>query len=181
MTVPVWCFKRPLQPILLPSMTVCPLFESAYKEEQLRQHGIESLRVIFFNHSFCSQNKTCGANNLLQDYRKGNFKGTSNDDERDIFENVTFSIVDLVKNVTIRFPMKRNNKMGERRKKTVQPQDIKSREIKYLNMGKCFEIQLDQFNEPLGYIEFYFKKSGYIYVNSEGQFHNRDSFSKVGV
>ena len=122
---------------------------------------------------------TCGANNLLQDYRKGNFKGTSNDDERDIFENVTFSIVDLVKNVTIRFPMKRNNKKGERRKKTVQPQDIKSREIKYLNMGKCFEIQLDQFNEPLGYIEFYFKKSGYIYVNSEGQFHNRDSFSKV--
>ena len=124
---------------------------------------------------------TCGAKNLLQDYRKGNFKGTSNDDERDIFENVTFSIVDLVKNVTIRFPMRRNNKRGERRKKTVQPQDIKSREIKYLNMGKCFEIQLDQFNEPLGYIEFYFKKSGYIYVNSEGQFHNRDSFSKVGA
>ena len=48
----VWCFKRPLQPILLPSMTVCPLFETAYKEDQLRQHGIESLRVIFFNSQF---------------------------------------------------------------------------------------------------------------------------------
>ena len=52
LTFHVWCFKRPLQPILLPSMTVCPLFETAYKEDQLRQHGIESLRVIFFNSQF---------------------------------------------------------------------------------------------------------------------------------
>ena len=88
---------------------------------------------------------------------------------------------DIVENVTIRFPMKRQNKIGERRKKTVKPKDISSREIRYRNMGKCFEIKLDQFGEPLGYIEFYLKMSGYIYVNSEGQFHNRDSFSKVEV
>ena len=99
--------------------------------------------------------------------------------ERDIFEDVTFSIDDIVENVTIRFPMKRNNTLGERRSKTVKPKDINFREIRYRNMGKCFEISLDQFGEPLGYIEFYLKMSGYIYVNSEGQFHNRDSFSKV--
>ena len=77
--------------------------------------------------------------------------------------------------------MKRNNTKGERRKRTVKPENITTREIRYLNMGKCFEINLDQFDEPLGYIEFYLKMSGYIYVNSEGQFHNRDSFSKVEV
>ena len=116
-----------------------------------------------------------------QEYRGGNFKGNSTKDEREIFEDVTFSMDDIVENVTIRFPMKRQNKIGERRKKTVKPKDISSREIRYRNMGKCFEIKLDQFGEPLGYIEFYLKMSGYIYVNSEGQFHNRDSFSKVEV
>ena len=102
-------------------------------------------------------------------------------DEREIFEKVTFSFNDIVENITIRFPMKRNNTKGERRKRTVKPENIPTREIRYLNMGKCFEINLDQFDEPLGYIEFYLKMSGYIYVNSEGQFHNRDSFSKVEV
>ena len=102
-------------------------------------------------------------------------------DERKIFEKVTFSFNDIVENITIRFPMKRNNTKGERRKRTVKPENITTREIRYLNMGKCFEINLDQFDEPLGYIEFYLKMSGYIYVNSEGQFHNRDSFSKVEV
>ena len=101
--------------------------------------------------------------------------------ERKIFEKVTFSLNDIVENITIRFPMKRNNTKGERRKRTVKPENIPTREIRYLNMGKCFEINLDQFDEPLGYIEFYLKMSGYIYVNSEGQFHNRDSFSKVEV
>ena len=94
---------------------------------------------------------------------------------------MTFSVDDIVENVTIRFPMKRDKKKGERRRKTVQPKDIKFREIRYRNMGKCFEIDLEQFGEPLGYIEFYLKMSGYIYVNSCGQFHNRDSFSKVEV
>ena len=102
-------------------------------------------------------------------------------DERKIFEKVTFSLNDIVENITIRFPMKRNNTKGERRKRTVKPENIPTREIRYLNMGKCFEINLDQFDEPIGYIEFYLKMSGYIYVNSEGQFHNRDSFSKVEV
>ena len=102
-------------------------------------------------------------------------------DERKIFEKVTFSLNDIVENITIRFPMKRNNTKGERRKRTVKPENIPTREIRYLNMGKCFEINLDQFDEPIGYIEFYLKMSGYIYVNSVGQFHNRDSFSKVEV
>ena len=117
----------------------------------------------------------------FKEYREGNFKGNSTMDERKIFEKVTFSFNDIVENITIRFPMKRNNTKGERRKRTVKPENITTREIRYLNMGKCFEINLDQFDEPLGYIEFYLKMSGYIYVNSEGQFHNRDSFSKVEV
>ena len=121
------------------------------------------------------------SNLIDQEYRGGNFKGNSSKNEREIFEIVTFSVDDIVENVTIHFPMKRDKKKGERRKKTVMPKDIKFREIRYLQMGKCFEINLDQFGEPLGYIEFYLKMSGYIYVNSNGQFHNRDSFSKVEV
>ena len=68
MTVRVWFFKRQLQPILLPSMTVCPLFESAYKEEQLRQHGIESLRVISFVHIISIQRKTIEDQGITADF-----------------------------------------------------------------------------------------------------------------
>ena len=158
---------------MLPSMTVCPKYDSAYKEEELARHGIGSLEV--------SQQSNISYYISTKEYRGGNFKGNSTKNEREIFEDVTFSFDDIVKNVTIRFPMKRKNKKGERRKKTVEPKDIASKEIRYLNTGKCFEINLDQFGEPLGYIEFYLKMSGYIYVNSGGQFHNRDSFSKVEV
>ena len=155
-------------------MTVCPKYESAYKKEELARHGIGGLEVSQHVIEYLNMSQ-------FQEYRGGNFKGNSTKNEREIFEDVTFSFDDIVKNVTIRFPMKRKNKKGERRKKTVEPKDIASKEIRYLNTGKCFEINLDQFGEPLGYIEFYLKMSGYIYVNSGGQFHNRDSFSKVEV
>ncbi len=44
-----------------------------------------------------------------------------------------------------------------------------------------FEISLQQFNEPLESVEFNLKMSSYIYVNSVGQWHDQDSFSKVDV
>ena len=88
---------------------------------------------------------------------------------------------DVVESVTIRFPYNWNNKIGERRKKTVKAEDIQFREIKYISLGKCFEINLEQFQEPLGYVRFKLKMSSYIYVNSMGQFLDRDSKSKVQV
>ena len=90
---------------------------------------------------------------------------------------MTFSIGDIVEKITIRFP---NNKIG-RHKKSVKSENVKFRVIRYLNMGKCFEISLQQFNEPLESIEFNLKMPSYIYVNSVGQWHDRDSFSKVEV
>merc|ERR1712090_73041 len=139
--------RKSVQASLLPSMTVCPKYESAYKEEELARHGIKSIDVseriisqyismpgIYLNSRNISQ---------FQEYRRGDFKGNSTKDEREIFEDVTFSMDDIVENVTIRFPMKRKNKKGERRKKTVKPKDISSREIRYRNMGKCFEINLE--------------------------------------
>ena len=90
---------------------------------------------------------------------------------------MTFSIGDIVEQITVRFPNNRNNS----HKKNVKSEDIKFRVIRYLNMGKCFEISLQQFNEPLESIEFNLKKSSYIYVNSVGQWHDRDSYSYVVV
>ena len=90
---------------------------------------------------------------------------------------MTFSIGDIVEKITIRFP---NNKIG-RHKKSVKSENVKFRVIRYLNMGKCFEISLQQFNEPLESIEFNLKMPSYIYVNSVGQWHDRDSYSHVVV
>ena len=94
---------------------------------------------------------------------------------------MTFSIHEIIKEISVHFPNNRNNKIEERRKKVIKPEDVKYREIRYLNMGTCFEISLEQFDEPLGYIEFFLKMSGAIYVNLQGQFHDRDSISKMEV
>ena len=90
---------------------------------------------------------------------------------------MTFSIGDIVEQITVRFPNNRNNS----HKKSVKSEDIKFRVIRHLYIGKCFEISLGQFNEPLESIEFNLKMSSYIYVNSVGQWHDQDSFSKVDV
>ena len=115
-----------LQNSLITYIINCPKYESAYKEEELARHGIGSLEVsqhiIVYLH--LSQFQEC---------RGGNFKGNSTKKEREIFEDVTFSFDDIVENVTIRFPMKRKNKKGERRRKTVKPKYIASKEIRYLN------------------------------------------------
>ena len=155
-------------------MTVCPKYFNAYREEELRRHGIESVEV---NMVYLVNNSI----NIFQEYRKGNFKGNSSWNEREIFENVTFSIGEMIENITIRFPMESSNKKGERGKRDVKPEDIEFRVIRYLYRGKCFEISLKQFGEPLEDITFNLKKSSNIYVSSVGQFHDRDSFSKIEV
>ena len=94
---------------------------------------------------------------------------------------MTFSIGDIVEKISVKFPNNRNNEIGERNKKSVRPEDVKFRVLRYLNFGICFEISLQQFNEPLESVQFNLKMSSYIYVNSVGQWHDRDSYSHVVV
>jgi hypothetical protein len=145
----------PKEETLMPALTVCPAYELAYREGQLLNWGIPGIK----------------------DYRKGNFRGSSSIDERDIYENVTYSFYQLVEEIKIGYPADENNKS----KKTLKPEEIVVRLVKYPTLGKCFEIKLEQFGETLEYVRFNIKERGYIYVNIGGQFINRDSQSKVEV
>ena len=61
------------------------------------------------------------------------------------------------------------------------PNDIEHHLIKHSSLGKCFEISLDQFQEPLAHVLIYTKLPAYIYTNIAGQFRHSDSYSKVEV
>ena len=64
----------PLQATIMPALVLCPSFKFAYSEERLRRLGIPDSTA----------------------YRKGNFKGKSAGTEKEIFENVSFSIDQLL-------------------------------------------------------------------------------------
>ena len=59
--------------------------------------------------------------------------------------------------------------------------DIKTRTIRVPSMGKCYEINLEQFNASIVKATLVFKMEGYVWVNMNGQFHNQDSHSKLVV
>ena len=64
---------------------------------------------------------------------------------------------------------------------TLSAEAIKTKEIKVLTLGKCFEVDLLQFAEPFDYVFLTLKLPGYVYVNIKGNFFNADSYSKVEV
>jgi hypothetical protein len=79
--------------------------------------------------------------------------------------------------MVVGFPLNMNNNT----RMDIDPGSVVTREIKYPSFGKCFEIELDQFGEPVQYVHFYLKEPAYVYVSTKGHFHNSDSYAKVDV
>ena len=144
-----------MEATLMPTMTVCPPYHAAYKEQELDSHGIN--------------NQTT--------YKQGDLTGNSKKDGREIFTDVTYRLDEVIKSLLVRFA-----KGGDGgTKRMYLPEQIQSHVIRHPNLGVCYELQLAQFKRPLEYVKFVFKVEGFVWVNVEGQFHNRDSFSKVEV
>ena len=144
-----------MEDTLMPTMTVCPAYRAAYKKEKLISYGIA--------------NQTT--------YKQGDFTGNSSKGGREIFNDVTFTLDEVIKNLLVMFA--EGGESGN--KKVYLPEQIESHVIQHPNLGVCYEIQLAQFKRQLEYVTFVFKAEGYVWVNIKGQFHNRDSFSKVEV
>ena len=139
----------------MPSLALCPYFSIAFKKEKLEQYGIKSAK----------------------EYKAGNYFGNSSLGAEEIYRDVTNSLSDLLDRMEIGFPVNKNNE----RLRTLTSETVVAREINYIVYGKCFEIDLAQFNEPLQFVQFYLKMDGYVFVNMNGHFHNMDSYSKVPV
>ena len=139
----------------MPVMVICPSYYAAYKEEKIKHFGIPDKRA----------------------YRRGDVQGNSTKDERAIFEDIAYGKDELIDIISVGFPL---NKQSQSRI-TLTADAIKTNEIKYQNLGKCFEVDLAQFAEPLEYILVVLKLPGYVYVNMKGNFFNADSYSKVEV
>ena len=58
---------------------------------------------------------------------------------------------------------------------------IQYRLVKHPTLGKCFEMHIRQFGEPVMSIELLLNLPAYIYVNLKGQFRKSDSYSKVEI
>ena len=139
----------------MPSLALCPYFSIAFKQEKLEPYGIKN----------------------AMEYKAGNYYGNSSLGADEIYTDVTHSLSDLLDRMEIGFPNNRNNE----RLRTLTWETVVAREINYIVYGKCFEIDLAQFQEPLQFVQFYLKMDGYIFVNMNGHFHNMDSYSKVPV
>ena len=139
----------------MPSLAICPYFTNAYKQEKLEHYGIKN-----------------GG-----EYKAGNYYGNSSKGAEEIFLDVTHSLSDLLDRMKIGFPVNKNKEKS----RTLTSETVVSREISYVKLGKCFEIDLAQFREPLQSVKFYFKMDGYVFVNMKGHFHSVDSYSKIEV
>ena len=139
----------------MPSLAICPYFTNAYKQEKLEQYGIKNGR----------------------DYKSGNYYGNCSKSAQEVFRDVTHSLSDILDRMKIGFPVNKNNE----KQRTLAPEAVVTREIYDVKLGKCFEIDMAQFREPLESVQFYLKMDGYVFVNMKGHFHNIDSKSKIEV
>ena len=145
----------PIQDTTMPVLTVCPSYQSSYKTDKLISLGISD----------------------ANSYRGGDFKGNSTKNEKEIFEEVSFSFAEVIDSVEIVFPMNQNNVSSLR----LKSDQIEYKLAKHLSLGKCFVINIKQFDEAIMSVTFLLKIPGYIYVNLKGQFRMSDSYSKVEV
>ena len=58
---------------------------------------------------------------------------------------------------------------------------MKIQEILSRSLGRCFEIDLGQFDEGVRSVEIVTNLQAYVYINLPGQFNNDDSKSKVEI
>lgn len=145
----------PMQQTTMPVLVICPAYNAAYKEDKIKQLGITSSEA----------------------YKEGDIQGNSSKDERSVFEDITYGKAELIDTMDVRFPLDKEKKT----KINLNADAIQTREIKYPTLGKCFEVDLAQFAEPLESVYIKLKLPGYVYVNIKGNFFNADSYSKVEV
>ena len=113
----------------------------------------------------------------MGDYMWGNYQGNSSKEPRQIFQEVTYPLADLIDTMELGVLYDLEGQTVLR----LKAEEIVARQIYHNYFGKCFEIHLAQFARPLKYARFNVKLSTNVYINPVGHFHNRDSFSKVEV
>ena len=145
----------PILETTMPILVICPSYHAAYKEDKIKSFGIRSKRA----------------------YKRGDIKGNSSMDAREVFEEITHDKEELIESMDVGFPMNEQKQTSI----TLTAEEIKDNKINYRNLGKCFEVDLAQFAEPLEYVRIKLKLDGYLYVNMKGNFFNADSYSKVEV